>query len=135
MKTIDNREDVKLLVHSFYAKIRKDDLLGPIFNGSIPDDHWPAHLEKLTDFWETNLFGIFKFKGNPPAAHQRMDEKEGHTITQVHFGKWLQLWFETLDQLFEGERAERAKEAARRMSTGLFLAIWHRRPEAMKAPK
>lgn len=132
MKTIDSREDVSLLVHSFYAKIRKDELLGPIFNGNIPDDHWPAHLEKLTDFWESNLFGIFKFKGNPPAAHQRMDANEGHTISQVHFGKWLQLWFETIDELFYGERAERAKDAARRMSTGLFLAIWNRRPDEMK---
>ncbi|NEN22257.1 group III truncated hemoglobin [Cryomorpha ignava] len=129
MKTIDSRDDVSLLVNTFYVKIRKDKLLGPIFNGSIPDDHWPLHLEKLTDFWETNLFGVVKFKGNPPAAHQRMDEKEGHTISQAHFGKWLQLWYETLDQLFEGERAEKAKAAARRMSTGLFLAIWHKRPE------
>lgn len=132
MKTIDNREDVSLLVHSFYDKIRNHEILGPIFNGSIPDDHWPDHLEKLTDFWESNLFGVAKFRGNPPAAHQRVDIKEGHTISQSHFGHWLQLWFETLDEHFEGELAERAKERARRMSTGLFLAIWHSRPDDVK---
>ena len=132
MKTIENREDVRKLVHVFYAKIRKHDILGPIFNGNIPDDHWPEHLEKLTDFWESNLFGVMKFKGNPPAAHQRMDEKENHSISQVHFGHWLQLWYETLDELYEGERAERAKNLARRMSTGLFLAIWQRRPREEK---
>lgn len=135
MKTIDNREDVTLLVHAFYAKIRKHEVLGPIFNGSIPNDHWPAHLEKLTDFWESNLFGMAKFKGNPPAAHQRMDEKEGHSITQTHFGLWLQLWYETIDELFEGELAQQAKNLARRMSTGLFLAIWQRRPEEVKHSK
>lgn len=132
MKTIDNREDVSLLVHSFYAKIRKHEILGPIFNASIPDDHWSEHLEKLTDFWESNLFGIAKFRGNPPAAHQRVDVKEGHTITQTHFGLWLQLWYQTLDQLFEGEIAARAKDRARLMSTGLFLAIWHSRPDKIK---
>ena len=127
MKTIENRADVSLLVHQFYAKIRKDELLGPIFNGHIPDEVWPAHLEKLTDFWETNLFGIAKFKGNPAAKHAAVDANLDHSIDQVHFGKWLQLWFETIDELFEGERAIRAKESARKMSTGLFLAIWNNR--------
>lgn len=135
MKTIDNREDVSLLVHSFYDKIRKHTILGPIFNGSIPDDHWPEHLDKLTDFWESSLFGVAKFRGNPPAAHQRVDMKEGHTISQTHFGHWLQLWYETLDELFEGEVAQRAKDRARRMSTGLFLAIWHSRPDEIKYAK
>lgn len=135
MKTIDNREDVSLLVNSFYAKIRKHEILGPIFNGSIPDDHWPAHLEKLTDFWESNLFGIPKFRGNPPAAHQRVDTKEGHSISQTHFGHWLQLWYETIDELFEGTLAQRAKDLARKMSTGLFLAIWNGRPEEVKRGK
>ncbi len=132
MKTIENREDVSLLVHSFYAKIRKHDILGPIFNRSIPDDRWSAHLEKLTDFWESHLFGVAKFRGSPPIAHQRMDIKERNTINQTHFEIWLQLWFQTLDELFKGERAEDAKERARQMSIGLFAAIWQRRPENLR---
>ena len=64
MKAIETREDVTLLVNTFYAKIRKDSLLGPIFNQHIPDERWPEHLSKLADFWETNLFGVAKFKGN-----------------------------------------------------------------------
>lgn len=135
MKTIENREDVRILVHAFYAKIRKHPSLGPIFNASIADDHWPAHLEKLTDFWESNLFGIAKFRGNPPAAHQRMDQKENHSISQTHFGYWLQLWYETIGEMYEGELADRAKNLARRMSTGLFLAIWNGRPQEVKSIK
>ena len=69
MKEIKTRKDVSILVHTFYDKIRKDDLLGPIFNSHIAEDQWPEHLEKLTDFWETNLFGIPKFKGNPSQKH------------------------------------------------------------------
>lgn len=132
MKTIENREDISLLVHKFYAKIRANDLLGPIFNGHIPDDHWPAHLEKLTDFWETNLLGVPKFKGNPSQKHRNVDENLDYSVSQVHFGKWLELWFETINELYEGEIAEKAKRAARKMATGQFLTIWHNRPDDKK---
>lgn len=129
MKAIENRTDVNLLVNSFYANIRKDDLLGPIFNDQIPEDHWPAHLEKLTDFWMTNLFGIPAFKGNPTQAHRDLDKKHHYSIEQNHFGKWLQLWFTTIESLFEGEIADRAKNAARKMATGQYLAMWNQRPK------
>ena len=127
MKTITTREDIKVLVTSFYAKIRKDDMLGDIFNSHIPESHWPAHLEKLTDFWETNLFGVALFKGNPSQKHINVDKNMNHSIDQVHFEKWLQLWFETIDELFVGELAIRAKNAARKMATGQYLVMWNHR--------
>lgn len=128
MKEIENRADVSKLVHAFYDKIRVDEELGPIFNAHLSDEQWPKHLEKLTDFWETNLFGIPKFKGNPPRVHAEVDHKLNYGITQEHFAHWMRLWFMTIDELFEGQLADRAKNAARRMSTGLFLAIWSSRP-------
>tara|TARA_R100000935_G_scaffold15425_2_gene30814 strand:+ start:37660 stop:38046 length:387 start_codon:yes stop_codon:yes gene_type:complete len=127
VKTIENREDISFLVHSFYAKVRKDSLLGPIFNSHIPEEKWPEHLEKLTDFWETNLFGIAKFKGSPTQKHVNVDRNLNHTVGQNHFGQWLNLWFETIDILFEGQLAQNAKEAARRMAHGQFMAIWNHR--------
>ncbi|MFT4738807.1 MAG: hemoglobin [Cyclobacteriaceae bacterium] len=132
MSTIQNRKDISLLVHVFYAKIRKDELLGPIFNGHIPNENWAEHLSKLTDFWETNLFGVATFKGNPSAKHINVDANLNHTIEQAHFGKWLQLWFETIDELYEGTLAIKAKESARKMSTGQFLMIWKNRPTNKK---
>ena len=108
-KTIENREDINRLVHTFYRRIRKDELLGPIFNGHIANEQWPAHLDKLTDFWETNLLGIQNFKGHPSQKHAAVDRNLGHTIEQVHFGTWLNLWFETIDKLYEGELADKAK--------------------------
>ena len=132
MKEIESRSDINNLVNNFYGKIRKDDLLGPIFNGHIPEDKWPAHLSKLTDFWETNLFGIAKFKGSPTQAHIKVDKNLHHTIEQKHFGKWLQLWFETIDEMFEGDYANKAKNAARKMATGQFLAIWQNRPQCQQ---
>lgn len=132
MNTINNREDICKLVNLFYSKIRKNKLLGPIFNDHISEEQWPEHLEKLTDFWETNLFGIAKFKGSPSAKHISVDRNMNHSIQQTHFGVWLQLWFETIDQLFEGELAFKAKQSARKMSTGQFLTIWHNRPHNKK---
>ena len=132
MNTIESRKEVSLLVNAFYAKIRKNELLGPIFNGHIPDDKWPEHLSKLTDFWETNLFGVAKFKGNPSAKHVQVDANMNHSIDQVHFGKWLEIWFQTIDELFDGELATKAKESARRMATGQFMVMFNNRPDDKK---
>ena len=128
MTKITNRDDVSLLVHTFYDKIRQHELLGPIFNGHITEEQWPAHLSKLTDFWESNLFGVRTFRGSPSKAHVNVDKNLNHTISQNHLAQWLQLWFETINELFEGELADRAKEMARRMSTGQYIHIWQNRP-------
>ena len=124
-----NRDDVGVLVHTFYGKIRENEMLGPIFNGHITHEQWPAHLSKLTDFWESNLFGVRTFRGSPSAKHVNVDKNLNHTISQAHFAQWLQLWFETIDELYEGELATRAKDMARRMSTGQYIHIWQNRPE------
>ena len=69
MNTINNRKGVNILVNRFYTKIRKDELLSPIFNGHISEEQWTEHIIRLTDFLETNLFGVSKFKGNPSSTH------------------------------------------------------------------
>lgn len=127
-KTIDSRDDISILVSAFYAKIRKDDMLGPIFNSHIAKTNWPVHLEKLTDFWETNLLGVIKFKGNPTQKHIKVDQNLKHSIKQEHFGQWLLLWSETIDQLFIGPIANKAKEAASRMAQGQFMVMLNSRP-------
>lgn len=127
IKQIEDRQDISVLVRTFYAKIRKDAVLGPIFNTSITD--WEDHLELLTDFWETQLFLKRKYHGNPVTAHQGVDEKMNHSITSEHFGLWLNLWFETIDELFTGEVAWIAKNRAQKMSTMLFMEIYGHRPK------
>lgn len=123
-KLIENREDVGFLVRSFYAKVRSDKLLAPIFNTIIAEDQWEEHLEKLTDFWETNLFGVIKFKGNPGKAHQEVDKYFNHSISPEHFGRWINLWITTINENFQGEKAEKAMESARKMGTYQYMAIW-----------
>lgn len=124
-KEIESREDVHLLVVTFYGKVRKDELLGPIFNKAIRD--WPIHFERLTDFWETNLFFKRKYQGNPMQKHIEVDQTEGGAINEMHFGIWLNLWFETIDQLFTGEVAQIAKNRARNMATFIHLQIFKAR--------
>ena len=122
---IKNREDVSLLINTFYKKIRKDKVLGPIFNGIITE--WDAHLVLLTDFWETQLFLKRKYLGNPVTVHQEVDDKMNHSINPEHFGLWLNLWFETLDELFEGETTWIAKNRAQKMSTMLYMKMYENR--------
>ncbi|MGC1515033.1 MAG: group III truncated hemoglobin [Maribacter sp.] len=122
---LKNRKDVYRLVERFYERIRADITLGPIFDGIITD--WPAHLEHLTDFWESQLFVKRKYLGNPITVHQEVDEKTGYTITSAHFGLWLNLWFSTIDGLFSGEMAWIAKNRAQKMSTMLFMQMYQHR--------
>ncbi len=122
---IKNRADVKLLVDTFYAKIRTHEVLGPIFNGIITD--WESHLVLLTDFWETQLLLKRKYTGNPIIAHQEVDKKMNHSITPEHFGLWLNDWFATIDELFEGDTAWIAKNRAQKMSTMLFMKMYQHR--------
>ena len=125
---IQNRDDVFLLVSTFYARVRENEEIGYIFNEIIQD--WPEHLEKLTDFWETNLFMISKFRGNPMRAHKEVDKKFNHSIEQKHFGEWLNMWFATIDDLFEGERANIAKNRARNMASNLFMNMYMSREKS-----
>ena len=129
MKALGSRLDLRVLVESFYSKIRKDEILGPIFNKHIAEDEWPPHLAKLTDFWEMKLLGGTNFQGSPTRKHIDVDRASGHTISQEHFAHWLRLWIETVDESFAGDLAERAKAQARKMATGQFIGIWQNRPE------
>ncbi|MBT8266217.1 MAG: group III truncated hemoglobin [Bacteroidia bacterium] len=123
-KDITSREDIHFLVSTFYNKVRSDELLAPFFSG-IED--WDEHLERLTTFWESSLFLKTKYYGDPLKAHVKVDQEHGNTMGQEHFGQWMNLWYETVDQLFEGERAQMAKNRARKMSTFLYLKIFEAR--------
>lgn len=124
-KDITTRDDVFTLVSSFYEKVKKDDVLGPFFLDVIKD--WDAHLERLTTFWEASLFLKTRYTGDPLEVHVRVDRENDNSITEMHFGIWLNLWFQTIDELFEGDYANNAKRRARKMGTFLYLKIFEAR--------
>ncbi|WP_274475644.1 group III truncated hemoglobin [Mangrovimonas aestuarii] len=124
---IKNREDIFRMVSVFYSKVSQHELLGPIFNSSISD--WNAHLKHLTTFWESSLFMDTKYLGNPLDVHVKIDKVNENSITQEHFGQWLNLWVATIDEHFEGEVANRAKTRARKMASFIYIAIFQARQE------
>jgi hemoglobin len=65
---LDERQ-LKALIPCFYARVREDPLIGPVFNGAITD--WDDHLEKLISFWSSVMLTSGRYKGNPVAAHMK----------------------------------------------------------------
>ena len=113
MKDIEDITDIRLFVDDFYAKVRVDDLIGPIFMKVIHD--WQPHLDKMYAFWNAVLFGVAGFKGNPFVKHAPLD------IWRDHFNRWLMLFAETIDTHFAGPVADDAKNRAGIMAE-MFLA-------------
>lgn len=109
MNDIRDKEDVKIFVDAFYTKVRIDQLLGPIFAAKIPNDSWEPHLERMYSFWYTVLFAARDYSGNPFSKHASLP------IQKNHFERWVGLFLETIDENFQGIRAEDAKMRAIKM--------------------
>lgn len=75
MKNLESREDIELLVNSFYDKVVKDETIGFFFKDVIKVD-WDKHLPKMYSFWESILFGQMSYKGNPMAVHFPINQME-----------------------------------------------------------
>ena len=76
---------------------------------------------------ESSLFLKTKYMGDPIKAHIEVDKNNNNSISEHHFGIWLNHWFQTIDELFEGDYAQNAKRRARKMSTFLYLKIFEAR--------
>lgn len=111
-KEIEGINDIRVFVDEFYTKVRADELIGPIFMETIDD--WQPHLDKMYAFWNAALFGVAGFRGNPFAKHAPLK------IDRVHFERWLELFYSTIDGHFEGHIAEDAKKRAELMAN-MFL--------------
>jgi hemoglobin len=106
---IRNIDDVKLLVDTFYESVRNDAMLKDIFNDKI-ENRWPEHLEKMYRFWQTVLLDEHTYHGSPFVPHATLP------VSKEHFEQWLVLFYHTVDELFEGEKADRAKWQGQRMA-------------------
>lgn len=111
---------LKSLVDAFYARVRADIALGPIFNDAIGD--WPEHLEKLATFWSSVMLTSGRYKGQPVPAHM----KHKAQITPELFARWLALWAQTTDALMVPEAAAALQDRARRIAQSLQLAMFFR---------
>lgn len=111
-----NLDDIKQLVNTFYGKVRSDETLAPVFNERI-QDRWPEHLEKMYRFWQTVLLGEHTYYGAPFPPHAKLP------VAHQHFEKWLELFHQTIDELFNGEKAEEARWRGNRMAEMFQIKI------------
>lgn len=105
--------EIQDMVHTFYAKARADDALGPIFNGMVHD--WDEHLSTLSDFWSAVILGTRRFTGMPMPKHAAMPN-----LNAELFERWLLLFGETTDALPNRALADAAQEMAKRMARSLW---------------
>ena len=116
-------ERLSELVDLFYGRVRKDDLIGPVFNRAIDD--WPEHLERLQAFWSSVMLTSGRYKGRPLPAHV----KHGDSIRQASFDRWLELWREATEEVLPPAAAAAMQEKAGRIAESLSMGIAFARGE------
>lgn len=118
-----NEDEIVRLVDAFYAKIRRDPILAPVFERAIAPDAWPKHLAKMYDFWSSVMRTSGRYKGNPLGVHAQVKGLE-----EGMFEPWLQLFRETAGELFSPEVAaifrEKSERIAESLKLGLFLRLF-----------
>jgi hemoglobin len=129
MMSIDGitEERLSILVELFYGRVRRDPLIGPVFNGAIHD--WPEHLDKLQAFWSSVMLTSGRYKGRPLPAHV----KHGDSITPQAFERWLQLWGEATAEVMPPAAAAAMQKKAARIAESLSLGIQFARGEGLTA--
>jgi len=121
-KDIESRDDIELLVKSFYEKVKIDPVIGSIFT-DIARVNWEKHLPVMFDFWENTIFYTGSYSGNPMKSHQNLNKL--FPLTKEHFSRWNQLFASTIDELFEGDKAVLAKQRAISISTVMQLKLFN----------
>lgn len=115
---------IHAVVHGFYAEVRRDPLIGPIFNGAIAPEEWPAHLDKLCDFWSATLLRTDRYGGRPLPPHLRIPD-----LGEAHFRRWLGLFRDTVERLCPGDVAALFMDRALRIAHSFRLAVAFSRGE------
>jgi hemoglobin len=105
------------LVDAFYAKVREDPRLGPIFVGAIGDDGWADHLATLRDFWSSVVLKTGRYGGKPHLVHRDLD------LCPEHFERWLALFEMTAREVCPGEAAGFFVDRAHRIADSLMMGL------------
>jgi len=129
--TTVTEQNIRELVDTFYARVRADDLIGPLFNDAIAD--WPHHLDKLAAFWSSVMLTSGRYKGRPMPAHLKHRER----IAPAMFDRWLALWRQATAALFAPQPAavfqDKAERIAESLSLALFFTLDNRKTDAVPA--
>ncbi|MHA6641402.1 group III truncated hemoglobin [Mesorhizobium sp. A623] len=115
---------VHAVVHGFYDEIRRDALLGPVFNSRIAPEAWPVHLAKMCDFWSSMLLRTGRYDGRPLPPHLAIPG-----LGEAHFRRWLTLFRATVRRLCPPDVAALFMDRALRIAHSFRLAVAFSRGE------
>lgn len=110
--------EISRLVDAFYAKVRVEPTIGPIFEEQVED--WPAHLALLKSFWCSALLGTGTFKGNPLQTHLKL------ALDPAHFRVWLELFARTASEILSPPHAAMIVARSEGIARNFQLAIGNR---------
>ncbi len=102
MQDLTTCDDIIILVDQFYNHVRKDSILRDKF----AHVDWSNHLPTMYKFWASMLLGEQSYQGNPFQKHMTL------SLQSIHFNRWLELFHQTIDENFSGEKAIEAKARA-----------------------
>jgi hemoglobin len=122
MPDIETREDIIRLLDSFYQKATIDPVIGYFFTEVVPLD-MEVHIPVIADFWETVLFGKAVYKGNVLDIHKHIHQLSA--FREEHFVRWVSLFKQTIDEMFNGDRAELSKQRAESIATIMKIKTIH----------
>lgn len=120
MTDILDRHDIERMISIFYEKLIDDDKIGYFFT-DVVKLNLDEHLPKICDFWETTIFHVPVYKGNPMKIHLDLNVKSA--LKPEHFDRWIEVFCDTVDELFSGEKAELAKQRAISISTMMQIKL------------
>jgi hemoglobin len=115
---------VHAVVHGFYDEIRRDALLGPVFNSRIAPEAWPVHLAKMCDFWSSMLLRTGRYDGRPLPPQLAIPG-----LGEAHFRRWLTLFRATVQRLCPPDVAALFMDRALRIAHSFRLAVAFSRGE------
>ena len=119
-KDIETKQDIELLVNTFYDRVKQNDVIGYIFN-DLAAVNWEKHLPVMYRFWDNAIFYSGAYNGNPMHVHKHLDKL--FPLSADHFAEWNKLFVSTVNDLFEGDKAELAKQRAMSISTVMQIEL------------
>jgi hemoglobin len=120
-KDIESRDDIYLLVKTFYVKLMNDKVMSHFFEEFKDPIHLETHLQTLVDFWSNILFYTGEYRKNAMQPH--LDLQPKMPFETIHFTHWLSSFNQSVDELFDGEMAHTAKSRALSIATVMKIKI------------
>ncbi|WP_025735647.1 group III truncated hemoglobin [Mycobacterium genavense] len=112
--------DVEALLRRFYNRALTDDVLIEPF-AELRSEGLDNHIPIMCDFWETVLFRAGRYRGSALTVHRVIHQRT--PLSSKHFVRWLTIWRATVDEMYRGPAAERAKVQAARIAWAMHRRL------------